>query len=152
MRRGGYRGATRIVTAAPIHAQCVAAEQPRHRHATVRTQPAETAAPIVIVGNGPAGVRVAQELTQRRCASSIVLYGAEPCEHYNRVRLSSFLAGEVDWNALTRDARLPACAKVQERLGCAIRSIDRSRGVKRSGSLPTRTAKLTGCSSPGATA
>jgi nitrite reductase (NADH) large subunit len=95
----------------------------------VRTQPAETAAPIVIVGNGPAGVRVAQELTQRRCASAIVLYGAEPCEHYNRVRLSSFLAGEVDWNALTRDARLPASAKVQERLGCAIRSIDRSRGV-----------------------
>jgi nitrite reductase (NADH) large subunit len=72
---------------------------------------------------------VAQELTQRRCASAIVLYGAEPCEPYNRVRLSSFLAGEVDWAALTRDARLPASAEIQERLGCAIRSIDRSRGI-----------------------
>jgi nitrite reductase (NADH) large subunit len=91
----------------------------------------ERSAPIVVVGNGPAGVRVVKELAQRQCPAPIVLYGAEACEPYNRVRLSSFLAGEADWSALTRDAQLPAAANLEQRLGCAIRSIDRDRAIVR---------------------
>jgi nitrite reductase (NADH) large subunit len=85
----------------------------------------------VIVGNGPVGVRVAHELVQRDCRAPIVIYGAEPCEPYNRVRLSSFLAGEADWSALTRDAHLPPSAHVEERLGCAVRAIDRGLSLVR---------------------
>ena len=97
----------------------------------VSVAPAQAAAPIVIVGNGPAGVRVARELVQRACPMPIVLYGAEPCEPYNRVRLSSFLAGDADWAALTRDAQLPAAAGIEERLGCAVVAIDRDRCLVR---------------------
>jgi len=37
----------------------------------------------------------------------VVLYGAERREPYNRVRLSSLLSGELGWDALTCDLRLP---------------------------------------------
>jgi len=83
------------------------------------------AAPIVIVGSGPVGVRLAQELARRAPHLGVVLYGAETREPYNRVRLSSLLAGELGWDALTRDLRLPAHAGLEARLGCAVVSIDR---------------------------
>ena len=80
---------------------------------------------VVIVGSGPVGVRVAQELHRRAPAQPVVLYGAEQREPYNRVRLSSFLAGELDWDALTRDLALPVDGKLEKRFGCAVVSIDR---------------------------
>lgn len=52
--------------------------------------------PIVIVGNGPVGMRVARELLERLPNKVVVIYGDEQHEPYNRVRLSSWLAGEVD--------------------------------------------------------
>jgi nitrite reductase (NADH) large subunit len=70
-------------------------------------------------------VRVAQELRRRAPALPVVLYGAERREPYNRVRLSSFLAGELDWDALTRDLALPAEGKLEKRFGCAVTAIDR---------------------------
>jgi nitrite reductase (NADH) large subunit len=122
MRREDDRGASTTVSIirAAVHRDAGADSCERHDCGQ---------APIVIVGNGPAGGRVAHELTQRRCPTPIVLYGAEPWERYNRVRLSSLLAGEADWAALTGDARLPAGANVEERLGCEIRAIDRVRSV-----------------------
>ena len=80
---------------------------------------------VVIVGSGPVGVRVAQELQRRAPQQPVVLYGAEQREPYNRVRLSSFLAGELDWEALERDLALPANGSLEKRLGCAVTSIDR---------------------------
>ena len=50
---------------------------------------------IAIIGSGPAGVRCAQELLKRQPNLNITLYGNEPYEPYNRVKLSSLLAGEV---------------------------------------------------------
>src|SRR5262245_59109363 len=85
------------------------------------TQPA----PVVIVGAGPVGIRTAQELARRRPELPIVIYGDEPSEPYNRVRLSAFLVGELDWHALTRDLVLPPDANIETRYGCAIRMIDR---------------------------
>lgn len=84
------------------------------------------AAPVVIVGSGPVGVRLAQDLARRAPQLGVVLYGAESREPYNRVRLSSLLAGELGWDALTRDLRLPAHAALESRLGCAVVSIDRA--------------------------
>lgn len=80
------------------------------------------AAPIVVIGSGPVGVRMVQELLNRRPTAPVVLYGAEAVEPYNRARLSSFLAGDVSWASLRSD--LPACATLQRRYGCAVVSVD----------------------------
>lgn len=53
--------------------------------------------PLVIVGQGMAGTKLAEELSQRALGRfSIVLVGDEPRRAYNRVLLSSLLAREVD--------------------------------------------------------
>jgi nitrite reductase (NADH) large subunit len=88
--------------------------------------PAAAGLPVVIVGAGPVGVRVAQELHRRAPSLPLVLYGAERREPYNRVRLTSFLAGELGWEALTRDLELPARPDLQRRYGCAVVAIDRA--------------------------
>jgi nitrite reductase (NADH) large subunit len=52
--------------------------------------------PLVIVGNGMAAARLCEELTRRALGRyAIALIGAEPRLAYNRVLLSSVLAGEV---------------------------------------------------------
>jgi nitrite reductase (NADH) large subunit len=81
--------------------------------------------PIVIVGSGPVGVRVASELHRRRSDTPIVLYGAEPDEPYNRVRLSSLLAGEIRWEAWRADSALPNTSSIERRFGCPVRAIER---------------------------
>lgn len=86
---------------------------------------ATSVAPVVIVGSGPVGVRVAQELHRRDPALDVVLYGAERREPYNRVRLSSFLAGELGWDALTRDLELPERENLEKRFGCTVVAICR---------------------------
>ena len=88
-------------------------------------QPGERAAPVVIVGAGPVGIRVTQELHRRRPSHPIVIYGAEPWEPYNRVRLSAFLIGELNWQGLTRDLALPRHVNIETRYGCAVTEIDR---------------------------
>jgi nitrite reductase (NADH) large subunit len=82
-------------------------------------------APVAIIGAGPVGIRVAQELVRRRPDLPVVIYGDEPSEPYNRVRLSGFLSGELDWQALTRDLALPNTDNITTRYGCAVTSIDR---------------------------
>ena len=52
--------------------------------------------PLVIVGQGMAGTKLAEELSQRALGRySIILVGDEPRRAYNRVLLSSLLAREV---------------------------------------------------------
>ena len=52
--------------------------------------------PLVIVGQGMAGTKLAEELCQRALGRySIILVGAEPYRAYNRVLLSSLLAREM---------------------------------------------------------
>ena len=52
--------------------------------------------PLVIVGQGMAGTKLAEELSQRALGRySIILIGGEPRRAYNRVLLSSLLAREV---------------------------------------------------------
>lgn len=85
----------------------------------------KAAPPIVIVGAGPVGIRTAQELLRRHTDLPVVIYGEEPSEPYNRVRLSSYLIGEIDWQSLTRDLTFPASANIDARFGCAVVAIDR---------------------------
>lgn len=57
--------------------------------------------PLIVVGNGMAATRFVDELTQRALGRySVIVIGAEPRPSYNRVLLSSLLAGEVDEAAI----------------------------------------------------
>jgi nitrite reductase (NADH) large subunit len=97
----------------------------------LRTEAPPATLPVVIVGAGPVGIKTAQEFHRRRTDSPIVVYGDEPSEPYNRVRLSGFLNGELKWQALTRDLALPQTPDVEARLGCAVVAIDRERRTVR---------------------
>ena len=83
--------------------------------------------PVVIVGTGPAGIRVAEELLSRAPETHIVMYGDEPWEPYNRVRLSSLLAGDVRVNDLQNIPQIKESKWLVTQLHCAVVSIDRER-------------------------
>jgi nitrite reductase (NADH) large subunit len=81
-----------------------------------------TVSPSVIVGAGPVGVRAAVELRQSMPDMPLVIYGDEPWHPYNRVRLSSLLAGDADWADFTGGLALPD--GVETRFGCRVTAID----------------------------
>ena len=58
-------------------------------------------APIIVIGSGPVGIRFVQELLIKQPHAAIKLFGNEPYSPYNRVQLSSVLAGDVDREAIT---------------------------------------------------
>jgi nitrite reductase (NADH) large subunit len=76
--------------------------RPSRWRAPKGAQPALASEPTVIVGAGPAGLRVALELLAREPASSIALYGDEPWELYQRVRLTALAMGGIDLDGVTR--------------------------------------------------
>ncbi len=88
-----------------------------------------TSAPLVIVGAGPVGVRVTQELHRLLPSVDLVLYGDEPGTPYNRAQLSAYLAGGVAWDTLSYGAALPKTARLNLRLGCEVLAIDRDAHV-----------------------
>lgn len=49
---------------------------------------------VLVVGSGPVGMRFVQELLQRSPDAHVHMFGNEPYRPYNRVQLSSLLAGE----------------------------------------------------------
>ena len=83
---------------------------------------------VVIVGNGMAGSRLVEELRARDSESrlAITVLGAEPYHAYNRILLSSVLAGKVTVGdiALT-PAQWYADNDVALQLGVSVRAIDR---------------------------
>ena len=61
--------------------------------------------PLVVIGNGMAATRFVDELMQRALGRySVIVVGAEPRLSYNRVLLSSLLAGEVGEAAIEIEA------------------------------------------------
>ena len=81
---------------------------------------------IVVVGTGPVGIHFITELLKRDCGLPVVVYGGEPWHPYDRVRLSSYLAGEVARDELELDASMQSKAGVEIRLNCTVLSIDRN--------------------------
>lgn len=81
--------------------------------------------PVIIVGAGPVGMRTAQELLRRDDKIPLVIFGDEPWEPYNRVRLSSLLSGELSWAATFDRLTLPAGAQVTQHFHCPVVGIDR---------------------------
>jgi assimilatory nitrate reductase electron transfer subunit len=82
---------------------------------------------VVVVGNGMAGARVVDEIRRRDDQLQVTVFGAEPYAAYNRVLLSSVLAGA----ATVDDIRLAATHEVADgivvRTGVTVRRIDRAR-------------------------
>lgn len=59
------------------------------------------ATPIVIVGNGPSGMQCLVQLRRLGVRTPIILFGKEAWAPYDRVKLSSFLAGTTSFDALS---------------------------------------------------
>ena len=81
--------------------------------------------PVVIVGGGPAGIRVAQELSRK--GIDTVLFNAERWLPYNRVKLSTLLAGEAQIGQVYTNADMPGPGKITRYDGVSITDIDPER-------------------------
>lgn len=83
--------------------------------------------PTVVIGTGPVGIQVAQEILRHEAERPLVLFGDEPWQPYNRVQLSALLAGELNWEALQNPLKTDAVNRVLQHHNCAIVSIDAER-------------------------
>ncbi|ADL48973.1 FAD-dependent oxidoreductase [Micromonospora aurantiaca (nom. illeg.)] len=81
---------------------------------------------IVVVGYGMAGARLAAELHARGGNHSITVLGAEPHRAYNRIMLSTLLAGRIG----EPDVELVEAVGpgVEVRTGAAVTAVDRAAG------------------------
>jgi len=79
--------------------------------------------PIIVIGTGSAGLKTVSEILQRDPEASIVLYGDEPWEPYNRVHLSTFLSGETRWTAFSESCEIPEGKHLVKRYHCAVTKI-----------------------------
>jgi len=80
---------------------------------------------VVVIGYGMAGARLAGELLARDRDVDLTVLGAEPHRAYNRILLSSLLAGKVE----ETDTMLPDArgSRLSLRLGAPAVSVDRGR-------------------------
>ncbi|MEP1742488.1 MAG: FAD-dependent oxidoreductase [Kangiellaceae bacterium] len=62
-----------------------------------------TQAPIIIIGNGPVGVRAAELILKKLPNTNVILFGEESYPAYNRVQLSVYLAGSVSKAQLSNE-------------------------------------------------
>jgi nitrite reductase (NADH) large subunit len=84
----------------------------------------DTDAPVIVIGGGPSGLRTAQELARRQIP--VILFNAERWRPYNRVKLTPFLAGEVQIGRVYQANVFPAGAPVTQYNGHTIVGIDRA--------------------------
>jgi NADPH-dependent 2,4-dienoyl-CoA reductase/sulfur reductase-like enzyme/bacterioferritin-associated ferredoxin len=86
--------------------------------------PADYFAPVIVVGGGPSGLRAAQELARRDIP--VILFNAERWRPYNRLKLTPFLAGEVQIGVVYQPNLFPVGARVTQYTGQTIVAIDRA--------------------------
>lgn len=80
--------------------------------------------PIIVVGNGPVGMCVAQELRRHLPTVPLRIFGEEPHEPYDRLRLSSWLAGELDPGDLAQPLKDLTMEGVDQRIGHRVVKLD----------------------------
>ncbi len=85
--------------------------------------------PIVIVGNGPVGVKAAQRILDNSDYHHVAIYGDERSTPYNRVQLSLFLSGKVDQQQLSNPISLKKSKRLKEYVGHRITHIDFKRRI-----------------------
>lgn len=79
---------------------------------------------IVVIGAGPVGMHFVNELFRVTSGYPVVVYGNEPWKPYDRVKLSSYLAGDIDRNELELEAPGLAGMTIEFRLNCKVTEID----------------------------
>ncbi len=80
--------------------------------------------PVIVVGAGPVGVRFTEELLKRNPGQPVYIFGDEPWQPYNRVKLSSLLAGEISVADIANIPRIEARNPLVQHLSVRIVSID----------------------------
>jgi nitrite reductase (NADH) large subunit len=78
--------------------------------------------PVIVVGGGPSGLRVAQEVTRR--GLHVLMFNAERWRPYNRLKLTPFLAGEVQIGMVYQPEQFAPGTPVQRYDGHTIAAID----------------------------
>ena len=84
-----------------------------------------TERPLVVIGDGPVGMAVAQAIIRRKHDQQVVIFGGEPWKPYNRVKLSHFLAGEMNATDIETKVDWMTVENVIHKLNCPIARIDR---------------------------
>jgi len=79
---------------------------------------------VVVIGAGPVGMHFVNELLAKTNEYAVVVYGNEPWKPYDRVKLSSYLAGDVDREELELDSQVFAEANIEYRPDCNVEWID----------------------------
>ncbi|MBX2837255.1 MAG: FAD-dependent oxidoreductase [Gammaproteobacteria bacterium] len=87
------------------------------------------ASPVVVVGNGPVGMRAVEEILKRDRSVPVIVYGEEDHKPYDRVKLSSWLIGDVNRESIESRYRRPFGSVLEERYGLRVTSIDRQNKV-----------------------
>ena len=80
---------------------------------------------IIVVGSGPVGVRAVQDLLRLNGSLAVGIFGDEPWQPYNRVRLSSLISGETKEQSLYSSYDLSNLKSVTTFYNNRITSIDR---------------------------
>lgn len=58
---------------------------------------------IIVIGSGPVGMRFVEETLKRKPNANIVMFGGEGTQPYNRIQLSSLLAGETKYEDILNE-------------------------------------------------
>lgn len=80
---------------------------------------------VIVVGMGPVGLHFIQQLTGKNSNLTIAVFGDEPWEPYDRIKLSSFISGEIKENSLYTGSDLKQYSTVKAFYNNRIESIDR---------------------------
>lgn len=81
--------------------------------------------PIVVVGAGPVGIHFTQRVLDRYPTRPMVIYGNEAWAPYDRVRLTSLLAGDARIEQLDNTLRTIHAARLVSHWNCPVEAIDR---------------------------
>ncbi len=80
---------------------------------------------IVVVGNGMAGVAVAEAILKTKQETAITIFGDEPYTNYNRILLSDVLAGKTTYDKIVLNTKeWYDQNRIDLRLSCPINAID----------------------------
>lgn len=82
---------------------------------------------LVVIGNGMAGVACVEQILKHTASFEITIFGDETHVNYNRIALSSVLAGEKDFDDIVlNDIDWYRRQGIQLRLGIRVDAIDRA--------------------------